>query len=123
DPAVQRSAQPLVLGDWGVLRRAARRLKRNPRLILWRPNQPLLRLFEQRGAAVVCSLSALSAKDSRPGVGSKPAGHTELLAELSGTAECRLMLIGARLRVVPVTGHIPFTQVARRLTRENIQAT
>src|SRR5581483_10728083 len=48
DPAVQRAAQPLVLGDWGVLRRAARRLKRNPRLILWRPNQPLLRLFEQR---------------------------------------------------------------------------
>jgi len=50
-------------------------------------------------------------------------GHTELLAELSRTAECRMMLIGAKLRVVPVTGHIPFTKVARRLTRENIQAT
>ena len=34
-----------------------------------------------------------------------------------------MMLIGAKLRVVPVTGHIPFTQVARRLTRENIQTT
>jgi 4-hydroxythreonine-4-phosphate dehydrogenase len=33
------------------------------------------------------------------------------------------MLIGAKLRVVPVTGHIRFTKVARKLTRENIQAT
>ena len=50
-------------------------------------------------------------------------GHTELLAELSQTEECRMMLIGAKLRVVPVTGHIPFTQVARRLNRNNIQIT
>ncbi|HEX2933290.1 MAG TPA: 4-hydroxythreonine-4-phosphate dehydrogenase PdxA [Candidatus Binatia bacterium] len=50
-------------------------------------------------------------------------GHTELLAELSRTPECRMMLIGARLRVVPVTGHIPFARVAGRLTRQNIQAT
>jgi 4-hydroxythreonine-4-phosphate dehydrogenase len=50
-------------------------------------------------------------------------GHTELLAELSRTAECRMMLIGAKLRVVPVTGHISFTKVARSLSRENIQAT
>jgi 4-hydroxythreonine-4-phosphate dehydrogenase len=50
-------------------------------------------------------------------------GHTELLAELSRTEECRMMLIGDKLRVVPVTGHIPFTQVARRLNRNNIQIT
>jgi 4-hydroxythreonine-4-phosphate dehydrogenase len=113
---------------------------------------------------VVCSLSALSARDSRPGKPSKIAGHgsfsyicvaaklalskvadaiatapisksilidagynypghTELLAELSRTAECRMMLMGAKLRVVPVTGHIPFTKVARNLTRDNIQTT
>lgn len=50
-------------------------------------------------------------------------GHTELLAELSRTPECRMMLMGAKLRVVPVTGHIPFTRVARSLTRENIRTT
>jgi 4-phospho-D-threonate 3-dehydrogenase / 4-phospho-D-erythronate 3-dehydrogenase len=50
-------------------------------------------------------------------------GHTELLAELSRTAECRMMLIGEKLRVVPVTGHIPFTKVARNLTSEGIRAT
>jgi 4-hydroxythreonine-4-phosphate dehydrogenase len=48
-------------------------------------------------------------------------GHTELLAELSRAHECRMMLIGGKLRVVPVTGHIPFTKVARSLTREGIQ--
>jgi len=34
-----------------------------------------------------------------------------------------MMLVGAKLRVVPVTGHIRFTKIARSLTRENIQAT
>jgi 4-hydroxythreonine-4-phosphate dehydrogenase len=113
---------------------------------------------------VVCSLSSLTIKESRPGIASKAGGHgafsyirvaaklalskvadaiatapiskssliaagynypghTELLAELSQTLECRMMLIGAKLRVVPVTGHIPFTQVARSLTRANIQTT
>jgi 4-hydroxythreonine-4-phosphate dehydrogenase len=50
-------------------------------------------------------------------------GHTELLAELSRTPECRMMLMGAKLRVVPVTGHIAFTRVARSLTSENIRTT
>ena len=50
-------------------------------------------------------------------------GHTELLAELSRTPECRMMLIGKQLRVVPVTGHIPFTQVARALTHNGIRVT
>jgi 4-hydroxythreonine-4-phosphate dehydrogenase len=50
-------------------------------------------------------------------------GHTELFAELSRTPECRMMLIGAKLRVVPVTGHIAFSKVPRSLTRENIQTT
>lgn len=50
-------------------------------------------------------------------------GHTELLAELSRTSECRMMLIGAKLRVVPVTGHIPYGKVPRRLSREGIQTT
>jgi 4-hydroxythreonine-4-phosphate dehydrogenase len=57
------------------------------------------------------------------GAGYHYPGHTELLAELSRTPECRMMLMGAKLRVVPVTGHIPFTKVARSLTRENIHTT
>jgi 4-hydroxythreonine-4-phosphate dehydrogenase len=50
-------------------------------------------------------------------------GHTELLAELSRTPECRMMLIGAKLRVVPVTGHISFAKVPRSLTPEKILTT
>ncbi len=50
-------------------------------------------------------------------------GHTELLAELSRTPECRMMLMGKKLRVVPVTGHISFTEVARSLTRDGIRVT
>lgn len=50
-------------------------------------------------------------------------GHTELLAALSRTAECRMMLLGKRLRVVLVTGHLSLTKVARRLKRGSVGAT
>lgn len=50
-------------------------------------------------------------------------GHTELLAELSRTRECRMMLVGRKLRVVPVTGHVSFSKVPRALSIENIQTT
>jgi len=62
-------------------------------------------------------------KSSLIGAGHDYPGHTELLAEISRTPECRMMLVGAKLRVVPVTGHIPFAKVARALTRENILTT
>jgi 4-hydroxythreonine-4-phosphate dehydrogenase len=50
-------------------------------------------------------------------------GHTELLAELSRTRECRMMLVGRKLRVVPVTGHVAFCKVPRALSVDNIQTT
>ncbi len=50
-------------------------------------------------------------------------GHTELLAELSQTPECRMMLIGKKLRVVLVTGHIAFTKVTRGLSCAGIGTT
>lgn len=45
-----------------------------------------------------------------------PAGHTELLASLTGTARCEMMLIGGGLRVVLATRHIPLSEVPRTLT-------
>jgi len=163
-PIIKRAARPLVLGDWGVLQRARSRRSKSPQLICWQPGQPLLPLLDHPTAHVVCPLSSLSVRQSRPGVASKAAGHsafcyilvaaklalskladaiatapisksslidaghdypghTELLAEISRTPECRMMLIGAKLRVVPVTGHIPLTKVPRELTRDNIQTT
>jgi 4-phospho-D-threonate 3-dehydrogenase / 4-phospho-D-erythronate 3-dehydrogenase len=164
DPVIKRTARPLILGDWEVLQRARGRKRTGPELICWQQGQQLSSLLNHPKAYVVCSLSTLTAKQSRPGVPSKAGGrgaysyiraaarlaltkvadaiatapisksilidagynypgHTELFAELSNTPECRMMLIGAKLRVVPVTGHIRFTQVARNLTRENIQTT
>jgi 4-hydroxythreonine-4-phosphate dehydrogenase len=62
-------------------------------------------------------------KHSLIDAGYKYPGHTELLAELSGARECRMMLVGKGLRVVPVTGHVPFAKVPRALTIENILTT
>jgi 4-hydroxythreonine-4-phosphate dehydrogenase len=163
DPAIKKVARPLILGDWGVLQRT-RGSKKKPELICWQPGQQLLSMLNHRSAYTVCSLSALTARESQPGkpslagghgafryirVAAKLAlskvadaiatapisksilinagynypGHTELLAELGGTPECRMMLIGAKLRVVPVTGHISFAKVPRSLSRENLQTT
>lgn len=50
-------------------------------------------------------------------------GHTELLAELGGARECRMMLIGGNMKVVLVTIHLPLAEVAGTLTRRKIEAT
>ena len=50
-------------------------------------------------------------------------GHTELLAELTRTRECRMMLLGNRLKVVLVTVHMPLMQVSQELTRRKIRVT
>lgn len=43
-------------------------------------------------------------------------GHTEMLAELTGTRRYAMMLIGGALRVVLATRHIPLSAVPRQLT-------
>jgi 4-phospho-D-threonate 3-dehydrogenase / 4-phospho-D-erythronate 3-dehydrogenase len=164
DPRIKRACNPLVLGDWGVLGRAWRSKTSAAKLVCWQPGQALLPLLKSHCAGVVCSISSLSARESRPGfptqagghaayryivVAAKLAlsrvadamatapisksilqdagynypGHTELLADLSRTPECRMMLIGKKLRVVLVTGHVAFTQVARSLSRDGISTT
>ncbi len=50
-------------------------------------------------------------------------GHTELLAEIAGARECRMMLIGSKLKVVLVTVHLPLMRVSRELTSGKIRAT
>jgi 4-hydroxythreonine-4-phosphate dehydrogenase len=164
DPIIKKVSRPLILGDWGVLQRRHGGKRSYPKLLCWQPGQRLLPMLDDLKAFTVCSLSALSARESRPAVASIAAGHgafsyirvaaklalsrvadaiatapisknilidagynypghTELLAELGGTPECRMMLIGAKLRVVPVTGHIALAKVPRSLNRENILKT
>ena len=47
-------------------------------------------------------------------------GHTELLAELTGTKKFGMMLLGGGLRVMLVTRHLPISAVPKALTRKNI---
>ncbi len=47
-------------------------------------------------------------------------GHTELLAEKTGARQYAMMLAGDRLKVVPVTIHLPLRDVAARLTRDKV---
>ncbi|MBU0973497.1 MAG: 4-hydroxythreonine-4-phosphate dehydrogenase PdxA [Proteobacteria bacterium] len=55
--------------------------------------------------------------------GSRFHGHTELIADKTGTREFAMMLAGNRLKVVLVTIHIPLCQVAESLTIEKITQT
>ncbi|MCK4565528.1 MAG: 4-hydroxythreonine-4-phosphate dehydrogenase PdxA, partial [Verrucomicrobia bacterium] len=48
-------------------------------------------------------------------------GHTEYLAELTGTENFGMMLMGGGLRVMLVTRHIPVSAVPAALTRKNIR--
>ena len=50
-------------------------------------------------------------------------GHTELLAELTGTSEFVMMLAGERLRVALVTIHEALADVPRLVTTEKVLAT
>ena len=50
-------------------------------------------------------------------------GHTELLAEKSGTSNYAMMLATGNLRVVHATTHIPFREITNHLTTERIYAT
>jgi 4-hydroxythreonine-4-phosphate dehydrogenase len=48
------------------------------------------------------------------------AGHTELLAELSGTRDYAMMLLAGPLRVIHVTTHVPLREVSDLITRDRV---
>ena len=50
-------------------------------------------------------------------------GHTELLAELSGTEDFAMMLMAGPLRVVHVTTHVALSRVPGLITRERVLKT
>lgn len=50
-------------------------------------------------------------------------GHTELLAEKSGTDDYAMMLVSGNLRVVHATTHVPFRDIIEHLTPERIGTT
>jgi 4-hydroxythreonine-4-phosphate dehydrogenase len=60
-------------------------------------------------------------KEALYDVGFKFQGHTDFLAALTHSQEV-MMLVGEGLRAVPVTVHIPLSEVPKALTREAIVA-
>jgi 4-hydroxythreonine-4-phosphate dehydrogenase len=50
-------------------------------------------------------------------------GHTEYLAERSGTSHVVMMLVGGGLRVALATTHLPLADVPRAITRDGLVAT
>jgi len=50
-------------------------------------------------------------------------GHTEILAELTGTKKYAMMLIAGKLRVVHVTTHIPFKRVVNQIVKTRVLKT
>jgi len=50
-------------------------------------------------------------------------GHTEYLAEKTGTAQVVMMLVGGGMRVALATTHLPLTQVSAAITTEALTTT
>ena len=50
-------------------------------------------------------------------------GHTEILAELTGTSEVSLMLVGPKLKIIHVTAHVGLVEAIRRINLELVERT
>jgi 4-hydroxythreonine-4-phosphate dehydrogenase len=66
---------------------------------------------------VTCPISKKSLNEA----GIHYPGHTEMLAELTGTADYGMMMAGSRLRVVLATIHEPLSRVSALMTTEKIR--
>jgi 4-hydroxythreonine-4-phosphate dehydrogenase len=71
------------------------------------------RLVEAGEADVICT--APLSKEALHAAGHKYPGHTELLAELTGTPEVSMMLVTPKLRVIHVTTHIGLMDAIRKI--------
>ncbi len=147
---------PVVLGDIGVLRKAAECVGSQLEPVRWQAGDPVLpgtvpvlelsklavddlqwgmpgratalamaqyirtavagTLQGDFAAMVTCPISKKSLNDA----GIHYPGHTEMLAELTGTEKYRMMMAGSRLRVVLVTIHEPLARVAGLVTAEEL---
>jgi 4-phospho-D-threonate 3-dehydrogenase / 4-phospho-D-erythronate 3-dehydrogenase len=71
------------------------------------------RLVESGEADAICT--APLSKEALHAAGHKFPGHTELLAQLTGTPEVSMMLVAPKLRVIHVTTHIGLMDAIRKI--------
>ena len=62
-------------------------------------------------------------KEALAAAGVRHAGHTEILAELTGTKTYAMLLMGKDLRVIHVTTHVALRRVPELVTRERVART
>ena len=72
-----------------------------------------VQLVEAGQAQAICT--APISKEALHAAGHKFPGHTELLAELTGTPEVSMMLVAPKLRVIHVTTHIGLIDAIARI--------
>lgn len=68
-------------------------------------------------------VTAPISKEGIQAAGFKYPGHTEMLAELTGTRRFAMMLFGGPLRVVLATRHIPLADVPASITKKLVKET
>jgi 4-hydroxythreonine-4-phosphate dehydrogenase len=62
-------------------------------------------------------------KEALAAAGLRHSGHTEILAELTGTTAYAMLLMGKELRVIHVTTHVALRRVPELVTRERVLRT
>jgi 4-hydroxythreonine-4-phosphate dehydrogenase len=70
-----------------------------------------------------CIVTAPISKEALNAAGHRYPGHTEMLAEMTGTPEVSLMLISPRLRVIHVTGHMGLLDAIERIDAGLVERT
>lgn len=79
----------------------------------------ILNSVRTKKALVTAPINKYSLKKA----GVKFAGHTELLAHLTGSKNVAMMFSGGNFRIALVTRHIPLSGVSKKLTEEKIMNT
>jgi 4-hydroxythreonine-4-phosphate dehydrogenase len=80
-----------------------------------------VKLVQERRIDAICT--APLNKEALNAAGHRYPGHTELLAELTGTREVSLMLMAPKLRVIHVTTHIGLLDAVERINAGLVERT
>jgi 4-hydroxythreonine-4-phosphate dehydrogenase len=73
--------------------------------------------------AIAAIVTAPVNKEALAAAGVRHSGHTEILAELTGTKAYAMLLMGKELRVIHVTTHVALRRVPDLVTRERVART
>jgi len=136
--------RPMVIGDLKRLRKAAAIVGRRPEFdcidlggvpedlpfgqvsrtageAAYRYIERAVRLAQEGAIDAICT--APISKEALNAAGHRYPGHTELLAELTGTPEVSLMLISPRLKVIHVTAHMGLIESIARIDAPLVERT